>query len=181
MQFFEPATAGLLLFSLLEQVPQASDKQNPRLQQQHFRCFYCIRLQLLLSVLAMGEGCNSWAPETRTRELNGTTLSHERRFCQQLDTRHDFPASISARPKYRQVTDSWNLTSDEWRLMSRCNKCARQLFPFSAHAAEAWARSTYFRCQAEGVSPETLRDRRSPGITELRARRNPNLAFLYID
>lgn len=65
--------------------------------------------------------------------------------------------------------------------MSRCNKCARQLFPWSAQSQESWARTAYFRCQEEGVTPETLRDRRSPGITELQARRNPALKFLYVD
>lgn len=75
------------------------------------------------------------------------------------------------------MSDHWNLTPDEWRLMSRCTKCARQLFPYSPNMQDQWARSTYYRCQAEGVSPETLRDRRAPGITALLARREPKVPY----
>ena len=78
------------------------------------------------------------------------------------------------------MESDWSLTADEWKLMARCNKCARQLFPWSTQSQDAWSLSAYFRCQAEGVSPEDLRDRRAPGIARLQARRNPNLYFLYV-
>ena len=79
-----------------------------------------------------------------------------------------------------QLDDGWNLTKPQWELMSKCNKCARQLFPVSRSQQEAWARSAYLRCQAEGVTPEVLRDRRAPGVAELYRRRKPNISH-YID
>jgi len=72
------------------------------------------------------------------------------------------------------MSSDWNLSKDDWALLSRCNKCAQQLFPQSQQMADRWAEGAFHRCKDEGVSPEFLRDRRAPGITQLIANRRPN-------
>jgi hypothetical protein len=55
------------------------------------------------------------------------------------------------------------------------------LFPQSQQMADRWAEGAFHRCKDEGVSPEVLRDRRAPGITQLIANRrtNPTLQRMY--
>ena len=80
------------------------------------------------------------------------------------------------------MSSDWDLTKQDWALLSRCNKCAQQLFPQSQQMADRWSASAFHRCKEEGVTPEALRDRRAPGITQLIARRqriNPVLRQLY--
>ena len=69
------------------------------------------------------------------------------------------------------MDSDWNLSKEDWALLSRCNKCAQQLFPQSQQTADRWAEGAFHRCKNEGVSPEVLRDRRAPGITQLIAER----------
>ena len=72
------------------------------------------------------------------------------------------------------MDSDWNLSKEDWALLSRCNKCAAQLFPQSQQMADRWAEGAFHRSKDEGVSPECLRDRRAPGITQLIANRRPN-------
>ncbi len=71
------------------------------------------------------------------------------------------------------MSDSWNLTPMEWRLMSKCNKCAYQLFPYGGQVAEDWARWAYYKSQERQVSPEILRDERSPQLLRMLRKRPP--------
>ena len=79
------------------------------------------------------------------------------------------------------MSSDWNLSKDDWALLSRCNKCAQQLFPQSQQMADRWAEGAFHRSKDEGVSPECLRDRRAHGITQLIANRrtNPTLRRMY--
>ena len=79
------------------------------------------------------------------------------------------------------MSSDWNLSKEDWALLSRCNKCAQQLFPQSQQMADRWAEGAFHRCKDEGVSPEVLRDRRARGITQLIANRrtNPTLRQMY--
>lgn len=79
------------------------------------------------------------------------------------------------------MDSDWNLSKEEWVLLSRCNKCAQQLFPQSQKMADRWSEDAFYRCKGEGVSPEALRDRKAPGITQLIANRrsNPTLRRLF--
>ena len=72
------------------------------------------------------------------------------------------------------MSSDWDLSKDEWGLLSRCNKCAQQLFPHSQQEADRWSEGAFYRCKDEGVSPEVLRDRRAPGIAQLVANRRTN-------
>lgn len=72
------------------------------------------------------------------------------------------------------MDSDWNLSKDEWGLLSRCNKCAQQLFPHSQQEADRWSEGAFYRCKEEGVSPEVLRDRRAPGVAQLIANRRTN-------
>ena len=66
-------------------------------------------------------------------------------------------------------------SSGEWLMMSRVNKCARQLYPYSSISANAWAERAYRRWATEGIAPEYLRDRQSPGLLNLLNKRPPRL------
>ena len=54
----------------------------------------------------------------------------------------------------------WNLSRQQWELMSRCNKCAYQIYRSYSKTAEAWAEMAYRKAQSGGPSPEALRDQR---------------------
>ena len=62
----------------------------------------------------------------------------------------------------------WNLSRQQWELMSRCNKCAYQIYRSYGKTAEAWAEMAYRKALSGGPSPEALRDQRLGG------KRNPN-------
>jgi len=76
------------------------------------------------------------------------------------------------------MDSDWDLTMDEWRLMCRCNKCARQLYPYSNQAVQdSWAMMAYRKCIDGHISPEMLRDRQSPRLLEMIAKRPPKLLY----
>ena len=60
---------------------------------------------------------------------------------------------------------TWNLLMDDWYVMSRCNRVARELFGRNKRDAEELARLAYERWTIEGIYPEELRDRRAPSLS----------------
>ena len=60
---------------------------------------------------------------------------------------------------------TWNLTMDDWYVMSRCNRVAKELFGRNKCDAEAFARLAYERWTIDGIPPEELRDRRAPNLS----------------
>ena len=66
------------------------------------------------------------------------------------------------------MSTPWNTTMDEWVVLSRCNRVAEQLFSRDRHAADEFARLAYQCWMLEGVTPEQLRDRRAPGMSDQR-------------
>jgi len=77
------------------------------------------------------------------------------------------------------LNSDWDLSADDWGVMSRCNKSAALLFPYSGLQAENWSRWAFEQWRINGTPPEVLRDRRCPGIKELHARRPPNFLNRY--
>jgi len=79
------------------------------------------------------------------------------------------------------MDSDWNLSKEDWALLAKCNKCAQQLFPHSRQMADQWSEHAFHRFKTEGITPECLRDRRAPGITQLIANRktNPTLRRMY--
>lgn len=75
------------------------------------------------------------------------------------------------------MDSDWDLSIDEWRLMSRCTKCARQLYPYNQRQQDSWAESAYRKCINGQSSPENLRDRQSPRLLEMLAKRPPKLLY----
>ena len=75
------------------------------------------------------------------------------------------------------MDSDWDLNIDEWRLMSRCNKCARQLYPYNQRQADTWSESAYKKCINGQTSPEGLRDQQSPRLMEIIAKRPPRLLY----
>ena len=71
------------------------------------------------------------------------------------------------------MDSDWNLTPEEWSVMSRANKSAEMLFPYSCRDAYEWSAWAFQKCQLSGKTPEQLRDARCPGIKEIHARRPP--------
>ena len=63
---------------------------------------------------------------------------------------------------------TWNLTMDDWLVMSRCNRVAKQLFGQNYREAYNFARLAYQCWTIEGIPPEELRDRRAPGMSDRR-------------
>ena len=54
----------------------------------------------------------------------------------------------------------WDIDRHQWALMTRCNKCAYQIFRRYNSTAEDWARWAYQKALSGGPSPEALRDQR---------------------
>ena len=75
------------------------------------------------------------------------------------------------------MDSDWDLSIDEWRLMSRCTKCARQLYPYSQRQQDQWAESAFRKCINGQSSPENLRDKQSPRLAELIQKRPPRLLY----
>ena len=73
------------------------------------------------------------------------------------------------------MDSDWDLSIDEWRLMSRCTKCARQLYPYSQRQQDQWAETAYRKCINGQTSPEGLRDKKCPRLQELIQKRPPRL------
>ena len=61
---------------------------------------------------------------------------------------------------------TWNLTMDDWYVMSRCNRVAKQLFGKNYCEANNFVRLAYQRWTIEGITPEELRDRRPPNLSD---------------
>lgn len=75
------------------------------------------------------------------------------------------------------MDSDWDLSIEQWRLMSRCTKCGHQLYPYSSRSAYAWAESAYLMCRSGSNNPEALRDQQSPGLIDALARRKPRFSF----
>ena len=54
--------------------------------------------------------------------------------------------------------------------LSRYNKAARQLYPYSGKMQNAWARQAYYKWVDQGVSPEAQRDKQAPNILKTLAK-----------
>ncbi len=54
---------------------------------------------------------------------------------------------------------------DDWYVMSRCNRVAKELFGRNKRDAEEFARLAYERWTIDGIPPEELRDRRAPNLS----------------
>ena len=71
---------------------------------------------------------------------------------------------------------TWNLTMDDWYVMSSCNRVAKKLFGINKRDAEAFARLAYERWTTDGIPPEELRDRRAPNLrAKVRLRKRKQL------
>ena len=71
---------------------------------------------------------------------------------------------------------TWNLTMDDWYVMSRFNHVAKQIFSKSRREADKFARLAYERWTIDCIPPEELRDRRAPSLsTTARLRKRKQL------
>ena len=57
---------------------------------------------------------------------------------------------------------------DEWIILSRCNRVGEELFSRDRQSADEFARLAYQYWTLEGITPEQLRDRRAPGMSQHR-------------
>ena len=55
---------------------------------------------------------------------------------------------------------------DDWIVMSRCNRVAKQLFSRNERDADKFARLAYECWIIDGIYPEELRDRRAPSLSD---------------
>jgi len=69
------------------------------------------------------------------------------------------------------VESDWTTSPEVWEKSRRCYKYGRQLFFTNARSAEAWAVAAYEKWSATGISPESQRDARAPGLLEQLQRR----------
>ena len=77
---------------------------------------------------------------------------------------------------------AWNLTMDDWIVMSRCNRVAKELFSRNQYEANRFARFAYQAWTIDGVPPEELRDRRAPNLSDkarLRKQKQLQASGLY--
>ena len=61
---------------------------------------------------------------------------------------------------------AWNLIIDDWIVMSRCNRVAKELFSRNQYEANRFARIAYQAWTIDGIPPEELRDRRAPNLSD---------------
>jgi len=61
---------------------------------------------------------------------------------------------------------AWSLTMDNWLVMSRCNRVAKELFSRNQYEANRFARIAYRAWTIDGIPPEELRDRRAPNLSD---------------
>ena len=54
----------------------------------------------------------------------------------------------------------WKMYNHPSMLNQRVTKCADDLFPYGGKSWQAWAEMALRRCLSEGVTPESLRDKR---------------------
>ena len=77
---------------------------------------------------------------------------------------------------------TWNLTMDDWLVMPRCNRVAKQLFATNYREVDSFTRLTYQHWAIDGVYPEEHRDRRAPNLiapARLRKRKQLLAGDLY--
>ena len=71
---------------------------------------------------------------------------------------------------------TWNLTMDDWLVMSRCNRVAKELFSRNQYETDRFTRLAYQAWTIDGIPPEELRDRRAPSLsTTMRLRKHKQL------
>ena len=68
------------------------------------------------------------------------------------------------------MESDWNLTQEEWRLMSRCNEAARQAAPHDGAMCDPLALHWYQRCKRTGENPNVLLLQRCPNINKQQVR-----------
>ena len=61
--------------------------------------------------------------------------------------------------------------------MSRANKCAKQLYPYSSQSSDAWAARAFRIWKTQGVLPEVQRDKQSPRLMTTISKRPPRLLY----
>ena len=61
----------------------------------------------------------------------------------------------------------WTTSPEVWEKSRRCRMCGWQLFPPNARSGEVWAATAYEKLSATGISPESQRDARAPGLLDL--------------
>ena len=64
------------------------------------------------------------------------------------------------------MESDWNLSQEEWRLMSSCNEAARQASPHDAVMCDSLALHWYTRCKRTGEKPQKLLLERCPNINK---------------
>ncbi len=62
------------------------------------------------------------------------------------------------------MESDWNLSQEEWKLMSRCNEAARQAAPHDGNMCDSLALHWYERCKRTGEHPNKLLLQRCPNI-----------------
>ena len=63
----------------------------------------------------------------------------------------------------------WNLSPEEWSLMTRCSRAASRAFPYDGNMRDSVALHWYNRCQRTGESPQKLLLERCPNIDKIYA------------
>ena len=62
--------------------------------------------------------------------------------------------------------DYTNLSMNEWAQLSRVNRVATTLFGNNQRVSDEWARMAWMKWQYEGIEPEDLACRRTPGLAK---------------
>ena len=78
---------------------------------------------------------------------------------------------------FTALETDWNLSQEEWELMLRCNRCAKDVYRSSKDAADRWSQKAYEKAQQEGVMPQELRDQDFPALKELKRRRKTKVLY----
>ena len=71
----------------------------------------------------------------------------------------------------------WDIDRHQWALMTRCNKCAYQIFNRYDQTSEAWASMAYRKAISGGPSPESLRDARLGNKNRTNLRNVPKVLY----
>ena len=75
------------------------------------------------------------------------------------------------------MNSDWDLTREEWSMMSRCNSCARQLYQGNLIAADVWAEKAFNTWRQRGICPERIRDKQAPNLFKLLSERKPKVIY----
>jgi len=71
---------------------------------------------------------------------------------------------------------TWDLTIDDWLVMSRYNRVEKDLLSRNQYEANRFARIVYQAWTIDGIPPEEQRDRRPPNLsTKARLRKHKQL------